>query len=732
MSGVLAMAATAAKQKDQDRLKDIKERVKVACDAFQKNNIRFHKFKKFTFESSLTEDDLDILENLKKPQIEFNISEAYVSRLLGEFAKQEPGFSASSAAGKNTDPAIIQFVEDHIRYIVMEAKNHHNLQYHTYKNMLGGGFGVVEVCVEYENPWSFDYVIKLKSEVDPTLCFFDPLAQEPTKWDGNFCGKLYPMRKEEFLRRNPGVSLSEITFTKSFAGFSWSYSTDFDEILLLCDYYEKKEKTVQIVKLANQKVMELKAYKEMVKKWDKIAQPPAIIGKPRETTVEVICRYLLIENQILEYEETDWTYLPLVFFDGNSEHIRQSQDGSLEQVTKPYTYQLEGLQRLKNFAGQTLANEFENMVQHKWKVSEDALPSSELAREAYKNPALSNVLMFKEFKDDDPNVRLTPPMEIQRVGAPPELINTFMSADQMVQSILGSFDAAMGNLSDSQLSGVALQESATQSNSAAMPYIVGFLEGLNQVAQIILDLLPKYYLSERTIPVMNANSEQSYVQLNSPTGLKDAYKPFEINVKVEAGVNFSVQKSRAIQQLIGLSRSMPVFAEFMNFVGLETLLDNLEIRGVDQLKKEAKQFMAQKQQQAQQQQQIAMQQAQNNPMAIKQQELQIKQQQNQAENALELAKIQNDNLELQLGAANAHQDRIVEVAKVNAENLHNTAKFGLESQSQLHEHAKDAIELTHNIMQDHIGNQMQQHQMNQNMMTQQANQQTSSPSQPAV
>jgi len=48
-----------------------------------------------------------------------------------------------------------------------------------------------------------------------------------------------------------------------------------------------------------------------------LRQIPAVIGKPRTTDLETICRYRLIENEILDYKETDYTYLPLVFVDGN-------------------------------------------------------------------------------------------------------------------------------------------------------------------------------------------------------------------------------------------------------------------------------------------------------------------------------------------------------------------------------------------------------------------------------
>ena len=56
--------------------------------------------------------------------------------------------------------------------------------------------------------------------------------------------------------------------------------------------------------------------------WNDITVPPSTIGKPRKTMIDTICRYRVIENQVLEYEETDFSHLPLVFIDGHSLMIK--------------------------------------------------------------------------------------------------------------------------------------------------------------------------------------------------------------------------------------------------------------------------------------------------------------------------------------------------------------------------------------------------------------------------
>ena len=494
-----------------DELDRLKNNVKNTYTYFQPNYKRFNDFRRFVFDSSLTDDDKMVLDALKKPQIEFNIGEAYISRLRGEFSKQQPSIIVTADDGAKVSSEVIDVVQSHLRHILFDA-NKNGCEYQVYTDILSGGFSAIKIWTEYAHPMAFHQVIKFDRVYDPTLVGFDPLARQPHKGDGRFCFELFPKSRAEFEEDYPNIDLSGIDFTRNVEGFNWSYSNNQEDILLLCDFYEKKKKRTQIVQLVNGFIMTMADYKLFLEHWDLsglIEQAPGIKGKPRWTDIETIVRYRFVENRVLEYVETDYTSLPIVFVDGNSVLIRAgTNQGSFIQMTRPYIYHLKGLQQLKNFAGQTLANELENLVQHKFKVAKESLPDEQSYLDAYTNIQIANTLVYKAFKDNDPKQPVPPPMEIQRVPPPAEVISTFTLVDQMAQSILGSYDASLG-INDNQLSGTAIVEGATQSNAAAMPYIVGFLQALSQVARIVVELIPKYYVTPRTIPIINSDGERN-------------------------------------------------------------------------------------------------------------------------------------------------------------------------------------------------------------------------------
>lgn len=695
-----------------EQLDRLKKSVKNTYVYFQPNYKRFNDFRRFVFDTSLTDDDKMALDALKKPQIEFNIGEAYISRLRGEFSKQEPSIKVTSDDGRVVDSQTIDAVANHLRHIIFDA-NKNSCEYNVYTDILSGGFSAIKIWTEYANPMSFEQVIKFDRVYDPTLVGFDPLAREPHKGDGRFCFELFPKSREEFEEDYPNIDLSGVDFTRNVEGFNWSYSNNQEDILLLCDFYEKKKKEVKIVKLVNGFVMTEDDYELFLQKWSDsgiIDQPPAIKGKPRKTVIETICRYRFIENKVLEYVETDYTALPIVFVDGNSVVIRQgTNQGAFIQMTRPYIYNLKGLQQLKNFAGQTLANELENLVQHKFKVAKESLPDEQSYLDAYTNIQLANTLVYKAFKDNDPKQPVPAPQEIMRVPPPTEVISTFTLVDQMAQSILGSYDAALG-INDNQLSGTAIVEGASQSNSAAMPYIVGFMQALSQVARIITGLIPKYYRTPRTIPIVREDGSRDFQKINQDGGVYMNYDDNALNVKVEAGVNFSIQKARALQQIMMMSQASPIFAQFINAKGLKILLDNFEINGIDQLKELADQFMMEMEQQQKQQAQMQQQEMQNNPMMIKAQnermKMQMDAQQDQVSNQLEAAKIgvskqqaDTDFMKVLGEMQSAKAEHQASIVKAQAEETRAAVDLAIKHADMSHSHVMDKAQFSHDVQQ---------------------------------
>ena len=619
-------------KKHVDRLEQLKKSVEEAQQYFADNFKRYQQFMKFVFKSSLDDTENATLAERGMPTIEFNILEAFISRLRGEFAKQQPSLTVRAADGVPISMldkqfiATLEVVEAHLRALFFDGSND-MLEYNVYSDLLAGGFSVMRVYTDYVNEKSFEQNICIERVFDPTLCVFDPLARTSHKGDGRFCAELYPLTKEEFENEFGSKITENMQFTRSLSGFDWSFQNEQEKIVLVCDYYEKQCKKETIVKLSNGHSVTEKEYEKFIAEWETqgiIEQPPVIVKK-RRTTTEKIVRYRFCESSLLDVTDTNYRHLPLVFVDGNSVNIKDG--GSSYQMTRPYVYHAMGIQRLKNYAGQSLANELENTIQHKFVVAIESIPTD--YQDAYQNVQKADTLVYNHFLDtNNPTVTLPPPREIVRTPIPPQIAETFRMSDEMTQIILGNYDSSGGQVSNAPMSGIAFARSAIQSNNASVPFIVGYIKGLNRVAQIVVDLIPKYYRTPRSLPVLLPNGKREYLEINKKGSLYMNFDPNNMQVKVETGVNFAMQKEIALQTVISLSQASPAFAQFFNQYGLPVLLDNIDIRGIDDLKEKSEEFQKQLQQQQQMAQKQQMQQmqmqAQQQAMAMQkaQQELQ--------------------------------------------------------------------------------------------------------------
>jgi len=679
----------------KDHSERLDKRIKMVEDWYQyfrDNNNRFWEFTGFVCASSISNSDKSVLKALQKPVVEFNILEAIVSKLRTQFAQQEPSITVRAADGVPIEELTEEFiateevVESYLRAIFNDASND-NLQSALNTDQLIGGFSAAWVRTEYVNELSFEQQIIVERVFDPTLTFFDPMARTSHKGDGSYCGMLIPYSKERFIKEFGEAAASEITFhtSSNLEGFQWSYKSQQQEVILVAYMFEKKHKKVKIVRLSNGHVVPLEQYQELIEKWDSIEQAPIVLEE-RWTEIETIEQSRFCQTRELYRGVTDYKYLPIVFVDGNSVLIRGDnaggEGGATQQMTRPYVYHAKDAQRSKNFAGQSMLNEIENMVMHKFIVSVEAIPED--YKEAYRNVQEANVLAYNAFHADT-GERLEAPREVQRTPTPPIIESAFMNADATIQATLGSYDASQGIVDN--MSGRAMIQGALQSDGSSGPYLINYLKAWDRIGQIVLDLIPKYYKTPRSLPVVAKDGKRGFRMVNNPGADRNvnlSYDSSMLQLKVSAGVNSRVQKQMSLDMMIKMMQASPLFAQFMNTEGLGIILDNLEIRNVDSLKAKEQAFMDM----IKQQQEAASQQESPEAMQL------------QALTEVEMAKVQQraQQAEGELAIKSAEvaidkQKADIEEAKAIAQIQQMQAKVSLEQEKVDSENARTAVEL---------------------------------------
>ena len=687
-------------KKIQDELPGLKKSVMAVNAYFKDNYTKFNSFRKFVYETSITEDERGANNLLSRPNLQFNVITAYVSRQCGEFSKQEPGIEITADDDEQIEPELVMAIEGHVRHIIDDAKKA-NTQYHTYRDSLSGGFSSLRVFTEYENEKSFKQVIKMRKTKFPTLAGWDTLATEPHKGDGNYCFECFPKTKEDFKMDYSDVDIEEIKFTgaDSIGGFSWSFNNGNEDVILICRMFKKKKRKVKIVELADGQTLTEKEYKEFIEKWNssrKIEQAPIVVDK-RDTYFTTICQYIFIEDRIIEYKETDYDELPNPFVDGDSIDLYDDARGTIKQLTRPYAINAHGAQQLKNLGGQCLASALEGITQSKFIIKKEALPLEPEFIDAILNPQKGSVLVVNAFKDGNPDQPIPEPIvPVMQQAIPPEISNSIQMADSIIQNELGAFDAALG-IDSNHLSGLAMIESATQSNATAMPFLVNYISALNQAAIIMVGLMFKKHKRAMSLPIIDEEGNHKTVKINQPGGLDFKFNPKKLKVKVTAGANFAIQKDKALKQIIAMCSASPIFAQFMNTKGLKILLDNFEVRGAPILKKLADEYMKEMEQEKQQAQQMQGQMMQNNPKMMSEHTKAFNAQVNAA---LGEEKLKLEKTQIELKKEIAYADRDASLARAHAEEVRANIDLKIATHDMHHRHGKESIETLHKIHTD--------------------------------
>jgi len=696
-------------EKYTSQVSRIKDCVEDSYTYNRENIERFKNLKAFVHKSSLFKKDKDALQSDEKPVMELNVVEAYVSRLRGEFSKQVPEIDVRPQS-KNVSWEQVDVVQGHVRSIFCSSEYEHKIANPVYNDTLSGGFSVIKVYTEYEHEDSMKQVIKLEKVFEPELCGFDPLARESSKADGNFCFQLVPKYGHELEAEYPDIDFSQIKKSPLVDGnFRWSYndiSTKRD-IYYIADYYEKKYEYETMYLVSDpmnpdaEHSMWKSEYDEMIANWQSIAEPPQILKRTKRRKTKII-RYKFVEDTLLEKpEETTFDYLPIVFVDGNSVTIEG------QQTTRPYIYNAVDAQRIKNLTASAMVNDIISMRQTDVLIANEALPFQPEFIEAWKDPGKTKAALVYQHIGDDGSPNPAPQI-FPRSQINPAYAQINQLQDQTLQHILGSYDASLG-INQNQLSGVAIVEGATQSNNAAMPYVINYLSALNQVANIIVSLMPKYYNTLRTIPIVTEDGKREYVTINDSRADKPVMMNYSTNdmlVSLRAGANFDVQKNKSLQTIIELMKISENFRGMIEQKGLPVLLDNVDIKGGQQLKQMSEEYMQEMEQKAAQQQNPQQQmlqaqmQVEQEKLQLEQQKLQLQARKQQGDFMIQIGKLKQESEKMAEEAMMMRTNAVVRLEEAQNEADRTAAELAIkESDHQLRiaEHQMDMISRNFNI-----------------------------------
>jgi hypothetical protein len=517
---------------------------------FGENSVRGKDDMNFLLRDQWSAVERSEFSRLFKPAMTFNKLYDTTKKVVGEQRKNKPDLMVRSLTGKATQKQI-DLRADLVRTISYQSQN--DLVYQTaFKQSLMMGYGAFEICLEYENPKSFNQIIRYELIPDVTRTSFDPTAMKPHKGDGNFCARQYVYTKEEFYATYPNV-LNPVSYAdpRSLLDFQWETR----DTIVVCKYTRKEWYPVKLYLLSDGQAVTEDEWEEMqddIKMQTDLADSSEVVGDIIRKSIPTIVgermskdykirQYVLTQNQIIEF--TDWPskYLPIIFVDGDSNFING------QQYTRSFIHEAKDAQKFVNYVGSEIAAEIKNRRREQWMGTPDNILGNE---QMWRNPELqSGILIAKPDPKTGAMPTKMPPWELS-----PTLLQQFQRGSQDMREILGfsENEALQGH----DMSGKARRERKLEGSMSAFVWFDNLNQSIEQGGRVVLDLLPVIAgENERHMVISKADGRTDSITLNKRTGEDENGEPILDNVldqgnydiEIDTGPSFAVQKDMALE-----------------------------------------------------------------------------------------------------------------------------------------------------------------------------------------
>lgn len=192
---------------------------------------------------------------------------------------------------------------------------------------------------------------------------------------------------------------------------------------------------------------------------------------------------------------------------------------------------------------------------------------------------------FLRYKVVDTSGRPIPPPVRQTFEPPIAALSSFVAQEvDDMKATTGIFDASLGN-SANEISGKAILARKDQSNLTTMHYIDNLARSFKQGGDIIAELVPKIYDTEREIEILGEDEKQKVVTINKQyqdgSGKSRHYKVKDANMSyvVTMGQAFDSKRAESFDTMQQVLASAP---DLIHIIG-DIFFKQSDLAGADQI-----------------------------------------------------------------------------------------------------------------------------------------------------
>ena len=552
-----------------------------------------------------------------RPRFEVNKIAASVNQVIGDYRQNKIAVKVRAAGGDatadiaNTFNGLIRNIEN-----TSNAKNAYDSAFDLLAN---SGFGAWRVTTKY-NGYDFNQDVCIEPIRNAlTKVWMDPMSTDENKRTAMFGFVLKNMSREEAIAKWPKARISDMNVPiNTLNGEAGCFDVQVDKVTI-AEYWRKIPIKRTIVQLSDGRVMDLDKMEPVL---DELEAAGITVVNDRDVDDFKVEMYLVSGLDVLEGPQ-QWAgkYIPIIPVYGYNYYVDAKH--YYHGIVRP----AKDSQRVYNYA---LSANIEAVALS----PKDPYWITPAQAKGFE-PQFSNFNVenrpFMFFNHDPENIG--PP---KRTGAPSvqsALVQTMQQAEMDMQAVTGRFGGNMQQ-NPSNESGRAILAQQQQGDMATQTLVDNMVKGIQYTGEILVDILPNLYDTERQVRIIKEDGEDEFVLINSTVIDNQTGQPVIMNdlnqgqydVMADAGPSYQSKRTEAVNTLTTLAAQDPNMAA----ISSDLIAKNLDFPYAKELTDRLRKQMIASgtiEPNEKEMQEMAANQPQPDPMAVMQQQLMVEREQ---------------------------------------------------------------------------------------------------------
>ena len=505
-----------------------------------------------------------------RPCLTINKIDAYVRQVTNQQRMNRPRIKVHPV-NNEADLKIAQIIEGITRHI--EVNSNADTAYDTaFDYAVRMGWGYLRVNTRYVREDSFDQEIYIDSIDNPFTVYFDPNSVLPDGSDAERCLVTTLMDKHRFRTEYPGAN-DGANFTQRSVGDSTASWVTKEDIRIAEYFYIKRVKS-KLYQLSNGQSM----FADSKDFFERVEASGLTILNERESYKKQVHWCKMTAMEILDERILPNRWIPIVPVYGATVTIedKRKRYGLVRFAKDP--------QRMYNFWRTSMTESVALAPKAKWLLAEGQDEGHE-QEWALANQKSYPVLRYKQ-KDIEGNPAPVP-TRLQPEPPPAGIMESAAAISADLQMVIGIVDP--NQLPSGNISGKALAGQQNQVDLSNFHFYDNLTRSIRQVGKLILDLIPKYYDTERVVRIIGDDGKPDMVTLNQRTQTAEGIVKVlndvtvgEYDIVMDTGPAFQTKRQQAVEAMLPLMAKEEVFQAAgdlffrnMDFPGADTIADRL-------------------------------------------------------------------------------------------------------------------------------------------------------------